>query len=593
MDQGLIATIIPKFDMSALSELASQLKSTMSDAVSSVNFSSSSDNNSVTEMKNAVDNATTAINTMTEAVSNSSGTGTGASDVKKVTEEQIETISKSDSLTKIWGKLTDLFKGVFSEDKFGTMSLSDMTKGMGGMLKESLPYVAIISSVITMLFKLVEGVIDRLRASAPMLSSIISLIENTFSLVFMPLGIALTQKLIPMLVDVYNIISDWFTEVWNIYEEQGLVGIIIGTFETLMNLFKVVFRDSFNLFVDIIVESIVGVGVMVINSLAKMFGIDFHVDFNSLMEVVRKFVDLFVIVGDWFIEVGFEAIKRILEVLFFIVEGPFATIITILNSVMGYVLDMLEWIDWDTFGDFLVKSLEFFRDLLAFFVSLNLELIFGMIVNIYNAIVGMFNPDGTINFTGLSDRITDQMKNFLESIGLGGIGDFIQTTMRFIERFISDVSTISIPALLNKIVRLVDVLLDFFNVDIVDSINSIGSTPIGDRGLGLDDVAHVVLPWTNIVSAAVGNDPLETINTIGRILGIGSAEGGVFNKPTLRVIGEAGPEAVVPLDKYNGGSKTEIVNNWYISGVSDEKLIAKIRKEVSSISSLAKTRVGF
>ena len=48
------------------------------------------------------------------------------------------------------------------------------------------------------------------------------------------------------------------------------------------------------------------------------------------------------------------------------------------------------------------------------------------------------------------------------------------------------------------------------------------------------------------------------------------AEGGIFSKPTLGVIAEAGPEAVVPLDKYGfGGAAVTINFNAPIYGVSD------------------------
>jgi hypothetical protein len=38
------------------------------------------------------------------------------------------------------------------------------------------------------------------------------------------------------------------------------------------------------------------------------------------------------------------------------------------------------------------------------------------------------------------------------------------------------------------------------------------------------------------------------------------AEGGIVNSPTLAMIGEAGPEAVVPLDRYRGGGGTVNIN---------------------------------
>jgi hypothetical protein len=36
------------------------------------------------------------------------------------------------------------------------------------------------------------------------------------------------------------------------------------------------------------------------------------------------------------------------------------------------------------------------------------------------------------------------------------------------------------------------------------------------------------------------------------------AEGGIVNKPTLALIGEAGPEAVVPLSKMNAGGGGDV-----------------------------------
>jgi hypothetical protein len=38
------------------------------------------------------------------------------------------------------------------------------------------------------------------------------------------------------------------------------------------------------------------------------------------------------------------------------------------------------------------------------------------------------------------------------------------------------------------------------------------------------------------------------------------AEGGIVNSPTLAMIGEAGPEAVVPLDRYRGGGGDVTIN---------------------------------
>jgi hypothetical protein len=51
----------------------------------------------------------------------------------------------------------------------------------------------------------------------------------------------------------------------------------------------------------------------------------------------------------------------------------------------------------------------------------------------------------------------------------------------------------------------------------------------------------------------------ERYNKIATSLGIPAmAEGGIVNKPTLALIGEAGPEAVVPLSKMNAGGGGDV-----------------------------------
>lgn len=65
---------------------------------------------------------------------------------------------------------------------------------------------------------------------------------------------------------------------------------------------------------------------------------------------------------------------------------------------------------------------------------------------------------------------------------------------------------------------------------------------------------------------ALVNKPISAINAVaGKVPGVGSiptipalAKGGVVSSPTLALIGEAGPEAVIPLDKLNQGGDTNI-----------------------------------
>jgi hypothetical protein len=60
------------------------------------------------------------------------------------------------------------------------------------------------------------------------------------------------------------------------------------------------------------------------------------------------------------------------------------------------------------------------------------------------------------------------------------------------------------------------------------------------------------------------------------------AQGGVVNKPTLAMIGEAGPEAVVPLGRGMGMGMNVSV---YVSGsvITEKDLAVKVRNEIAQL----------
>ena len=62
----------------------------------------------------------------------------------------------------------------------------------------------------------------------------------------------------------------------------------------------------------------------------------------------------------------------------------------------------------------------------------------------------------------------------------------------------------------------------------------------------------------------------------GAALGGGpTATGGIVTGPQMRLVGEAGPEAIIPLDKA-GMMGTTIVNNFY-GDVTGEEIVRKVR----------------
>ena len=60
------------------------------------------------------------------------------------------------------------------------------------------------------------------------------------------------------------------------------------------------------------------------------------------------------------------------------------------------------------------------------------------------------------------------------------------------------------------------------------------------------------------------------------------AEGGIVNRPTLALIGEAGPEAVVPLSGRNAAGMTVVNNYNFHAAVGDRQSIKRFIKQTAN-----------
>lgn len=65
-------------------------------------------------------------------------------------------------------------------------------------------------------------------------------------------------------------------------------------------------------------------------------------------------------------------------------------------------------------------------------------------------------------------------------------------------------------------------------------------------------------------------------------------EGGIVTKPTVGLVGEAGPEAIIPLDRLNGVGKTEVTiqqtNNFTINGGAGDEQVREIMRKISDVT---------
>jgi len=122
---------------------------------------------------------------------------------------------------------------------------------------------------------------------------------------------------------------------------------------------------------------------------------------------------------------------------------------------------------------------------------------------------------------------------------------------------------------IDRILGLVNNIVNMF----IDLINTVISLLDILPGVNLDKIANIHLKYEIPEFAA----------------------GGIFNKATLGIIGEAGPEAVVPLSRMGGIAagmgQTIIENHFHIAGsvIAENQLVTLVRESFMDIQRYSRT----
>jgi len=274
---------------------------------------------------------------------------------------------------------------------------------------------------------------------------------------------------------------------------------------------------------------------------------------EAVLTVVQKVWDFFK--GP--LKAAFDVIEGVIKTVAALVRGDFSGVWDGLKQVVGGVLDYLK----------------------ALFVDFPLKLA-GALLNIGKAIVtdivsGVVDLAGNIwnKISEMPGALLNKAAGWLQ--GLGNIGgkviDWIVGGVSGLAQEIWDKISGFPTALWNKI------------KDIAGNIKEIGSGIAdwivnafteGLKGLGSAIKSAVLAPIRWLANKIVNNWPdipglpgppgwLKSLQTVGL------AEGGIVVKPTMALVGEAGPEAVVPLRRANefglGGGMTINVEAGLIS----------------------------
>ena len=235
--------------------------------------------------------------------------------------------------------------------------------------------------------------------------------------------------------------------------------------------------------------------------------------------------------------------------------GPILLIVVAVGVAIAAAI--LIWKNWDT----IVNALKVTFDVVFSFIKKIVAEVFTRITEIYNSKLGWLLPDGPLIKAILFlkdnwDEIWDGIKAKFKTVTDALIGTF---------RTVKD-----------TILGIWDGLVGGIKGGINTVIGAINGFIRGINAMKIT-VPSISLPFGRSIGGfSIGMPQIPEIPTL--------AKGGIVNRPTLAMLGESGPEAVVPLGRGRGGAgmTVNLVINGDINGMDDfeQKVTSVIRDAV-------------
>ena len=232
----------------------------------------------------------------------------------------------------------------------------------------------------------------------------------------------------------------------------------------------------------------------------------------------------------------FESVKTIFSGIFDIIVWPFKTALDLIGGIFGFnslgttIIDGIKSIV-STIFDILTWPYRKMLEYVGSIGSLLFDLIMFPFKSAFDLITSLFTGD-----IGVFGRIFESMKSIFSKIFDIMVWPF-KTVWDFIGNLfgIGSLGTILIDSFVNIFVTIKNKIVGFFT-GIFDNISNFFSW---------ENIASKLKPILSKIPDMFLPESLEKVKYM--------AEGGIVTQPVNAVVGEAGPEAVIPLDQYETG----------------------------------------
>ena len=430
-------------------------------------------------------------------------------------------------------------QNLFSQ--LGTV-FSDVFGALLDIIPQLIPF---IQQIVTFLGEVISRVVELVGALLPAIMSIVSSIINTvvallpivmdllesvfgiLSEVIFPLILDLIDMLIPFITSVMDILAQLIDTVLVVLVDiiNSLMPVITGIIDMLI--------PMLNNIIDALLPIIDSIMALATSLMEKMMPI-----IEQLLAAVVEIIDCILEVAMPIIEVIMTVVGAIMEVLMPVIE--------LIIEVIGYIIDLL------------MPIIQVVTAVITTIVSLITDLV-DFLMPIINGIVEVikFSVDVVV---GIITTIVDIVTAVFTTIS-GFISSVWQGVANIFTGFIDIVRGV-FTTIYDIVTGIFQGIADFFS-DVWDGIVSVFTT-IGDTISGavrgaingvLSGAVWIINGFIKAINFAIGAInliPGVEIPKLDLLEVPELATGGVVNKPTNAIIGEAGAEAVVPLENNLG-----------------------------------------
>lgn len=414
--------------------------------------------------------------------------------------------------------------------QIGSLVQKVLPEGMAGIAGG----IATGVGLVVVIAEMMEKFMAMLTSASPALRTVLDMVDTAVNLILAPVGTILAIELMPFIRDLYKTLSEWMGKASEIYEKEGWYGLIKGALGTGLEMFWQWVTEYLPVVLGMFWEIVDGfMHRDVVKRISMPLYVLWDITVNVIVPLIRGFAEFWKTLGepimDFFKNLKFTSIGEFAKSFWDGLNNGDQSLMSILSSALSSIGSYFEW---DKVFTALTEPLK------------------GLVPPIMKEIFNLFkDPE-------FREAIVDGFRAFGDMLG--------NLDWSWMKRVIKD------------------------------AVDNIGDETVGKAvdvaSIGMPSIAGYIYE-----SAKSGNwNPLDylsdkeggDVNGIANALGLKkNAEGGIAVSPTIGVFGEAGAEAIIPLDRFGEvvnsyqsnsfdyGSAT-IINNWYISGANDPQATA-------------------